>query len=45
MKNIFSADIGGTNSRFGHFTVDRDNALSLVESIWLKTSDAGLFQS
>jgi glucokinase len=43
MKNILSADIGGTNCRFGHFTVDRNNTVSLVESIWLKTSDAGSF--
>lgn len=43
MKNILSADIGGTNSRFGHFTIDSDGRPSLVESIWLKTSEAGSF--
>jgi glucokinase len=43
MKNILAADIGGTNSRFAHFTIDTDGELSLIESIWLKTSEAGSF--
>lgn len=43
MNTIFTADIGGTNSRFGHFSIDSGGGLSLVESIWLKTSDAGSF--
>lgn len=43
MRNILSADIGGTNSRFGHFTIDTDGKLLLVESIWLKTAGAGSF--
>ena len=43
MKNILSADIGGTNSRFGHFSIDDEDKLSLVESIWLKTAEAGSF--
>ena len=43
MNNIFAADIGGTNSRFGHFSIDSRGRLSLVESIWLSTSEAGSF--
>jgi glucokinase len=43
MKNILSADIGGTNSRFGHFIIDGEGRLSLVESIWLSTAEAGSF--
>ena len=43
MNTILAADIGGTNSRFGHFSVDSGGELSLVESIWLRTSDAGSF--
>ena len=43
MKNILSADIGGTNSRFAHFTINTDGKLSLVESVWLKTTEAGSF--
>lgn len=43
MATILTADIGGTNSRFACFSIDRDNRLSLAESIWLKTSDAGSF--
>lgn len=43
MNNILTADIGGTNSRFGHFSIDSSGKLSLVESIWLRTSDAGSF--
>ena len=43
MNTIFTADIGGTNSRFGHFSLDSGGELSLVESIWLRTSDAGSF--
>ena len=42
-KNILSADIGGTNSRFGHFSIDDEGRLSLIESIWLKTDEAGSF--
>jgi len=43
MTNILSADIGGTNSRFGHFSIDGADKLSLVESIWLRTAEAGSF--
>jgi len=43
MRNILSADIGGTNSRFAHFTCQSDNQVSLVESKWLKTRDAASF--
>jgi glucokinase len=43
MKNIISADVGGTNSRFGHFSIDDEDNLSLVDSIWLRTDEAGSF--
>ena len=43
MKNILSADIGGTNSRFGHFTVGKEGKLALVASKWLRTADARSF--
>lgn len=43
MKNILTADIGGTNSRFGHFAVDSNNILSLVESCWFKTLESKSF--
>jgi len=43
MKTILSADIGGTNSRFGLFIIDDDDRLSLVESIWLRTAEAASF--
>lgn len=43
MKNILSADIGGTNSRFAYFKCRSDDHLSLVESKWLKTREASSF--
>ncbi len=43
MKNILAADIGGTNSRFAHFTFDRNGELSLVESQWIETATSSSF--
>jgi len=43
MKNILTADIGGTNSRFAHFKADDKKNLRLVQSIWLATGDAASF--
>ena len=43
MKHIFAADIGGTNSRFGHFTLDALNELSLADVLWLKTAEVESF--
>ncbi len=43
MKQILSADIGGTNSRFAHFTVGRNGRLTLVGTRWFKTSDFSSF--
>jgi len=43
MINILSADIGGTNSRFAHFTINTDGKLSFIASVWLKTTEAGSF--
>ncbi len=43
MKNILTADIGGTNSRFAHFQIDRKGSLVLMETKWLATSEAESF--
>jgi glucokinase len=43
MKDILAADIGGTNSRFAHFTIDDRDVLSLVDSRWLETGSACSF--
>ncbi len=43
MKNILTADIGATNSRFGHFRIDASGALGLVKTIWLPTREATSF--
>lgn len=43
MKKILAADIGGTNSRFAYFQLQPDGSLSLAETHWLKTRDAGSF--
>jgi glucokinase len=43
MRHILTADIGGTNSRFGHFIVDAAGQLALLEAKWLNTTDAGSF--
>jgi glucokinase len=40
---ILAADIGGTNSRFAHFSL-RESRISLVETQWLKTSTASSFE-
>jgi glucokinase len=37
MKNILAADIGGTNSRFAHFTLDEKDTLVLNDTRWLET--------
>ncbi len=43
MKHVFVADIGGTNSRFGHFTVNAQGELSPAAVQWLKTGEAASF--
>ncbi|NIS59794.1 MAG: glucokinase [Proteobacteria bacterium] len=45
MKNILTADIGATNSRFAHFEVDQNGKLSLVGTKWLKTQESASFGS
>jgi len=40
MKNIIAVDIGGTNSRFAHFTVEDSGSLSCVDRVELKTANA-----
>jgi glucokinase len=37
MRQILTADIGGTNSRFSHFEWDPEGRLQRVKSIWLET--------
>jgi len=39
MRNIFAADIGGTNSRFAYFIAEESAALRIVETTWLRTAD------
>jgi len=43
MKSILAADIGGTNSRFAHFQVNRDGSLELLGTKWLPTTGADSF--
>ncbi len=43
MKKILAADIGGTNSRFAHFTVEAGGKLKLVDVKWLQTANADSF--
>ncbi len=42
-RHILSADIGGTSSRFAHFTVDEQGNLDLVSLVWLQTAAACSF--
>jgi glucokinase len=44
MKNILTADIGGTNSRFAHFTSDDNGNLSLLNTIWFQTGEVSSFE-
>jgi glucokinase len=43
MRQILTADIGGTNSRFSHFEWDQAGGLRQVNSIWLETKAYGSF--
>jgi len=43
MYRILAADIGGTNSRFGFFEIERDGKLSLLATRWLRTREARSF--
>ncbi|MHC1791114.1 glucokinase [Solidesulfovibrio sp.] len=43
LRHILAADIGGTNSRFGHFTLAPDGGLALGQSVRLATQAAGSF--
>jgi glucokinase len=45
VKNILAADIGGTNSRFAHFTGGGGKPLTLREKTWLKTKEASSFRA
>ncbi len=43
MKNIIAIDIGGTNSRFAHFTTDDGGSLSCVGRLGLETAGSSSF--
>ncbi len=43
MKNILAADIGGTHSRFAHFSADEKWNITIAEIKWLNTADAASF--
>lgn len=43
MTTILAADIGGTNSRFAHFIIDRTLTLKLISIKWLPTTNAESF--
>ncbi|MCL7488484.1 MAG: glucokinase [Desulfobulbaceae bacterium] len=43
VKTILAADIGGTNSRFAHFTTGNGSSLEMVETKWLPTTEAESF--
>ena len=43
LRHILAADIGGTSSRFGHFTLAEDGALTLRRQVRLSTQAAGSF--
>lgn len=42
MPSILAADIGGTNSRFGRFTIE-DGKLAFLATEWLKTTEVASF--
>jgi glucokinase len=43
MPEILAADIGGTHSRFAHFTFGAKRPLAKVQSLWLETGRASSF--
>lgn len=43
IRHILAADIGGTSSRFGHFTADAAGRLELRQAVWLATAEADSF--
>jgi len=43
MKKILAADIGGTNSRFAHFTLDENAELVLNSTRWIETRRSNSF--
>jgi glucokinase len=43
MKTILAADIGATNSRFGHFVLDQRGTLSKKGTIWFETKRSSSF--
>jgi glucokinase len=44
MKNILTADIGATNSRFAGFSVKESGALELSRTWWFRTQDFKSFK-
>lgn len=43
MKTILAADIGGTHSRFASFQTDSKSTLTLMDTLWLPTTEADSF--
>lgn len=43
MTTLFTADIGGTHSRFGRFEAGADGSLALIETKWVPTKSARSF--
>jgi len=43
-QNILAVDIGGTNSRFAHFTSAAAGTIAHVKSVWLSTKAAKSFE-
>lgn len=41
--SILTADIGGTSSRFAHFTGDSPESLTMRDSVWLETAKSTSF--
>ncbi len=43
VRHLLAADIGGTNSRFGHFLSHADGRIEAVHTLWLPTREAASF--
>jgi len=43
IKHLLAADIGGTNSRFGHFLSHPDGRIEQAHNLWLSTREAVCF--
>ncbi|NMC50485.1 MAG: glucokinase [Desulfovibrio sp.] len=43
VRHLLAADIGGTNSRFGHFLSHADGRIEAAHTLWLPTREAASF--